>query len=75
MEWQPIESAPNNVFDVLARYWDAALDKFLYRRFIDCVKVNDQIYIGQGDKQERLVDHNFQPLYWMHIPELPPHLR
>lgn len=70
-EWQPIETAPNNVFDVLAKYWDAGLDKFLYRRFIDCVKVDGEIFVGQNNGQQRLVECGFKPTHWMDIPELP----
>lgn len=70
-EWQPIETVPNNVFDVLARYWDAGLDKFLVRRFIDCVKVDEEIFAASGDTQVKLTAMGFRPTHWMHIPELP----
>ena len=69
--WHPIETVPNNVFDVLARYWDASLDMFLYRRFADCVLVNDQICTGELPNVSVLTAHGFRPEYWMPIPTLP----
>lgn len=71
-DWQPIETAPNNVFDVLAKYWDASLDTFLVRRFIDCVQVEGQIYAATVNGQFKLVDAGYRPTHWAHIPELPP---
>lgn len=73
--WQLIETAPNNVFDVLAKYWDAGLDKFLYRRFIDCVKVDSEIYSGTVNGQIKLTECGFKPTHWMDIPELPADVR
>ena len=73
--WQPIETAPNNVFDVVAKCWDAALDRFFYRRFVDCVKVDGEIVAAVGDQQVRLTDHGYKPTHWMDIPELPPELK
>lgn len=69
--WEPIATVPNNVFDVLARYWDAGQDKFLYRRFADCVLVNDQICTGSLPNVSVLTAHGFRPEYWRHTP-LPP---
>lgn len=74
-EWQPIETVPNNVFDVLARYWDAGLDKFLYRRFTDCVLVDDQVCANTSNGVGRLVDGGFKPERWMEIPSLPEELK
>ena len=70
-DWQQIETVPNNVFDVMAKYWDAGLDKFLYRRFVDCVKVNDEIYAATANGQVKLVECGFKPTHWRHIPDLP----
>jgi len=72
-EWQPIETAPNNVFDVLAKYWDAPLDRFLFRRICDCVLVNGEVYNGPDGK--RLIDCGYKPTHWMNIPELPADVR
>ena len=75
MAWQPIATVPNNVFDVLAKYWDAELDRFMYRRFIDCVKTEGTIWAASGDKQVKLTAMGFSPTHWMDIPELPPELK
>ncbi len=70
--WQPIETAPNDVFDVIAKYWDAGLDKFLLRRITDCVKVDDEIcasdWSGNG---KRLAEMGYRATHWMPIPEPP----
>ncbi len=73
-DWQLIESIapPNNVFDVLAKYWDAGLDKFLLRRITDCVQVDGEICTGSwDDKPVRLVDRGYRATHWMPIPEPP----
>lgn len=69
--WQPIETVPNNVFDVLAKYYDAALDKFLYRRFTDCVIVNEYIFSALLPDGVSLTKAGFRPTHWRDIPELP----
>ena len=71
--WQPIETVPNDVFDVIAKYWDANLDMFLIRRLCNCVKVNDEIYIGTVDskQQAKLTDLGYRATHWMPIPDPP----
>jgi hypothetical protein len=70
--WQPIETVPNDVFDVIAKHWDAALDIFLLRRICECVKVNDEIYVGLVDgKQAKLTDLGYKATHWMPIPDPP----
>jgi len=69
--WQTIDTVPNNVFDVLAKYYDASLDKFLYRRFPDCVIVNNLI-LSNGNC---LTEAGYRPMYWRDIPELPDELK
>lgn len=66
------EPPPNNVFDVIAKYWDAGLDKFLMRRITDCVQVDGQICTGDGSGNgKRLVDIGYLATHWMPIPEPP----
>lgn len=65
--WQPIETVPNNVFDVIAKYWDAALDRFLVRRVCDCVLVNGEVFAGE----QRLTDLGLRPTHWRHLPDPP----
>lgn len=75
-KWKSINTVPNNVFDVLAKKWDAALDTFIYTRFANCVQVDGEIIWGPvGFKPERLVDLGYRPIYWMNIPDLPKELK
>lgn len=69
--WQPIETVPNNVFDVLAKYYDASLDKFLYRRFPDCVIVVSEIFTPLLPDGVSLTKAGYRPTHWRHIPDLP----
>ena len=71
--WQPIETAPNNVLDVLVKTWDAGLDKFFYRRICDCVLQGGEVYAGPEGK--KLTDCGLKPTHWMHIPDMPPELK
>lgn len=73
-EWQPIETAPNNLFDVVAKYWDAALDVFAYRRVCDCALVNGCVVTQGKNGPVRLDEVGLKATHWMHIPELPPEL-
>lgn len=70
-EWRPMATAPNNVIDVLAKYYDAGLDKFLYRRFPDCVSVNEQFFTLLLPDGVSLTQAGFKPIFWMHVPDLP----
>lgn len=65
--WQPIETAPNNVFDVIAKYWDAEMDRFLIRRVCDCVLVNNEVCVDG----KRLTQLGFRATHWMDIPTPP----
>lgn len=69
--WNPIETVPNNVFDVLAKYYDAGLDRFFYRRFTDCVMINDQIFCPLLPDGVSLTKAGFKPTHWRDIPSLP----
>lgn len=71
--WQPMSTVPNNVFDVLAKKWDAALDSFTYHRFSGCVLVDDAViwcspFPGDG-LSVKLTDAGYRPEYWMDIPD------
>lgn len=76
-EWKRIEdeAPPNDVFDVLARKWDAALDIFTIHRFAGCVQVNGAIIWGSpffGDFQKFvLTEAGYRPVYWMPLPPPP----
>lgn len=39
-EWNDMTGKPDGVFDVLARYYDAGLNRFLLQRFTGCVLVD-----------------------------------
>lgn len=69
--WQPIETVPNNVFDLLAKYYDAGLDRFLYRRFPDCVEVAGQFFSPLLPDGCSLSKAGFRATHWMDIPTLP----
>lgn len=52
-DWKPMIDAPDGVFDVLARYYDAGLNRFLLQRFTGCVQVDMTILWSSpfpGDK-------------------------
>jgi hypothetical protein len=74
-DWQPIETVPNNVFDVLAKHYDASTDQFWEARFAGCVQVDGRILWASpffGDERSvDLVAAGYRPTYWMHIPEPP----
>ena len=73
--WQPIETVPNNVFDVLAKYYDAGLNKFMYRRFTDCVIVVSEIFCPLLPDGVSLTKAGFRPTHWRNIPEIPGSLK
>lgn len=77
MNWEPIETVPDNVFDVLAKKWDAALDIFTEHRFAGCVRNDDVIMwcspFGDGTSV-RLTDAGYRPTHWMPLPG-PPHAK
>ena len=74
-EWQPIETVPNDVFDVLAKYYCAHMDTFMYARFTGCIQVNSVIYWAWPGARPlehyNLVENGYKPTHWMPIPELP----
>lgn len=70
-DWKPIETVPNNVFDVLAKYYDAKLDTFLYRRFPDCVTVNNEFFTPLLPPGTSLSQAGYRATHWMDIPTLP----
>lgn len=76
--WHKIEEVapPNDVFDVIAQYYDAKLDRILFRRFIDCVQVEGEIFIsGDGNRSVSLVDNGFRPIWWHSLPDVPDEVR
>ncbi len=74
-KWKPMQSVPNNGFDVLVIYWDAGLDQFLCTRFAGCVKVDDRILWATPSPNSRgavdLVEAGYRPVRWAHIPKMP----
>lgn len=77
--WTAIEDEPipDTVFDVVAKYYDPILDRFLSARFANCIQVDDVVmWSSPFDKlyqQEklglvRLTDHGFRPTHWMQTP-------
>lgn len=72
--WQPIETAPNDVFDVLAKSYDPVLDDFILIRFTGCIKVNDRIIWAsplQISLKYDLMECGVRPVYWMPLPAPP----
>ncbi len=37
-DWRTLETRPEGVFDVLARYYDPGLNRFLLQRFTNCIE-------------------------------------
>jgi hypothetical protein len=77
--WQDIatEPVPNNVFDVLAKYYDAGLDQFLIARLTGCVQVDGRILwpepfptLPQPGRVD-IVAAGYRPVMWAHIPDMP----
>lgn len=66
-----VNPVPNDVFDALAKYYDAGLDRFLYRRFTDCVIVNDQIFTAILPEGVSLAKAGYRVTHWCEIPKLP----
>jgi len=82
-DWRSIDTLGGEaVFDVLAKYWEPEMDKFLYQRFCGCVQ-NDGVILWshpfwklhEAPKSDyvNLIEHGFKPVYWMPFPEMPPH--
>jgi hypothetical protein len=74
------EPCPNDVFDVIAKYYDPSLDRFLLRRFSNCIQVNgeviwcnpfDRLHEPERSNPIKLIEHGFRPTHWMPIPEPP----
>jgi hypothetical protein len=77
--WQDIatEPVPNNVFDVLAKYYDAGLDQFLIARLTGCVQVEGRILWQEpfptipNPGRVDIVAAGYRPVMWAHIPDMP----
>ena len=73
--WQPIETVEGAFFDVIAKYWDAGLDRFLIQRFTSVFKQTDRFiwpnpFPGEP-KGVDLLACGFKPTHWMPVPEPP----
>jgi hypothetical protein len=75
------EPCPNDVFDVLAKYYDPTMDRFLVQRFSNCIQVNgeviwcnpfDRFYAPERSQQPiKLIEHGYRPTHWAPIPAPP----
>lgn len=76
MEWHLIEKEPlpNDVFDVLAKYYDASSNKFLVERITNCVQVDGYVRSMINGEARFLLDCGFRPIYWMELPTPPKEL-
>lgn len=77
-EWHDFGAeAPPAFFDVLARYYDAGLNRFLIQRFCNCF-VQDFQFIWPSPFGPRdsinLYEAGYRPIRWAGAPELPPEL-
>lgn len=70
-----IDNVPNNVFDVMAKKWDAALDTFTSHRFAGCVQVDGQILWSSPFHVDpvKLTDMGYRPTHWAPLPSPPLH--
>ncbi len=70
--WQPIETAPKDGsrFDVWAKGWLPAFDRFEYRRFADCYW-RDADSMGSWRAGIVGVDRDWHPTHWMPLPNPP----
>lgn len=71
--WQPIETAPNDIIDVIAKHYDAALDIFISTRWANCVLVDGDVLWSPPYAVEpmKLTAHGYRPTHWMCIPKPP----
>jgi hypothetical protein len=74
------EPCPNDVFDIIAKYYDPIMDRFLVQRFSNCIQVNgvviwcnpfDKFCDPQRSTSIKLVEHGYRPTHWMPIPDPP----
>lgn len=75
MTWKLISEhpIPNTIFDVLAKYYDATLDKMVLRRFCDCIQVDGRVAVTSVERTTvELINVGWFPVFWMEAPE-PPH--
>ena len=70
--WQPIETAPRDGtrFDVWAKAWLPAFDRFEYRRFADCYW-RDSEPMGAWRAGVVGVDKGWRATHWMPLPAPP----
>ena len=75
MTWKLVAEhpIPNTIFDVLAKCFDAGLDRMVLRRITDCFQVCDRVHTATLDGQPlELTKLGLVPVFWMEAPE-PPH--
>ena len=78
-QWHDInvDPAPNDVFDVLAKWWDATIDCFLIKRFANCIQVNgvvmwsNPLHTFPNSEPVKLTDCGFRATHWMLTPKAP----
>lgn len=74
------EPCPNDVFDVIAKYYDPGMDRFLMQRFTACIQVDGiviwcnpfhKFYDPEDARQIKLIEHGFRPTHWAPFPDGP----
>lgn len=74
------EPCPNDVFDVIAKYYDPVFDRFLIQRFAGCIQVDGVVmwcnpFRKFGDFADlqpiKLVEHGYRPTHWQPFPSPP----
>lgn len=73
--WYNMDEVANNVIDVLAIRYDAALNAFTVHRFCGCVVVDGKVvwvlpFYGSKDKWV-LEEVGYKPVRWAHAPNAP----
>jgi len=73
--WHTFAEAPPALFDVVCRYYDAGLNKFLIQRFTNCfmqdgVLVWPSPFVGSESAID-LQKAGYRAVLWMDAPEVP----
>lgn len=71
-EWHTMETKPEGVFDVLARYYDAGLNRFLLQRFTGCIEDSFEIvwaspFVGDAGRVN-LHQNGYRVVAWRPAP-------
>lgn len=72
--WHRLDALPpEGVFDVLARYYDAGLNRFLIQRFTGCIAQDMRImwaapFVGTEKATVDLWANGYRPLCWKPAP-------